>query len=209
MRAHGASCVRGIAVTNNGDGAMASQQNGSADQMTRYSTHHAPRALAAAMAIFVLGSASCGGSGDTKTEVAQTAAAPAAAVGTPGGSDGASIFLRCAACHQPTGLGLPGTFPPLAGSEIANGPAEIPIRIVLKGLAGPITVHGATFNGVMPAYGTGVELSDAEVATVLTWVRSQWGNTGSAVTPEQVAKERAAVKDKVGSWSAAELGLKP
>lgn len=152
----------------------------------------------------VLTSAACGGGGDTAAS-----ATPDAAVATAGGSDGASIYIRCATCHQPTGLGIPGTYPPLAGSEIANGPVETPIRILLKGLQGPVTVHGAKFDGVMPAYGVGIEMSDAEVATVLTWVRTQWGNASPAVTPEQVAKERAATAGKVGAWTAAELGLKP
>ena len=146
----------------------------------------------------------CGGG-----KPAADGAAPAAATVQAAGPDGAALSARCAACHQPTGLGLPGAYPPLAGSEIANGPAAIPIRIVLRGLIGPITVHGQQYNNVMPAYGTMVEMSDAEVAAVLTYVRSQWGNTGGPVTAEQVAAERAATANHPGQWSAAELGLKP
>lgn len=163
-------------------------------------------ATALTIAGLAFATAACGGGGD-KGAAAGASSTPAAAA-TAGGTDGASIYTRCATCHQPTGVGVPNTYPPLAGSEIANGPAEIPIRILLKGIMGPITVHGATFNGVMPAYGVGVEMSDAEVATVLTWVRTQWGNAAPAVTPEQVAKEREATKDKLGAWTAPELGLK-
>ncbi|MHB1312142.1 MAG: c-type cytochrome [Gemmatimonadaceae bacterium] len=171
--------------------------------MTHFSMDGARRAFSLTLASLALVAAACGGAKDKAAADSAVAAAAAPAV-----ADGAAIYARCATCHQPTGLGTPGTFPPLAGSEIANGPAEIPIRIVLKGLQGPITVHGAKFDGVMPAYGVGVEMSDEEVATVLTWVRSQWGNTGTAITPAQVATERAAVKDKVGAWTAKELGLK-
>jgi mono/diheme cytochrome c family protein len=174
--------------------------------MTLISLEGARRAFALALASFVLTGAACGGA---KDQAASGAPSADVAASPAGGSDGAAIYARCATCHQPTGLGTPGTFPPLAGSEIANGPAEIPIRILLKGLQGPVTVHGVTYNGVMPQYGVGIEMSDIEVATVLTWVRTQWGNAASAVTPEQVATERAATKDKVGAWTAEELGLKP
>jgi len=167
---------------------------------------HVRRAVPwAAMVIALAFVTACGG--DTKS--AQSDAAPAAAVAQASAPDGASLYLRCAACHQPTGQGLPGAFPPLAGSEIANGPASIPIRIVLRGLTGPITVHGTQYNGNMPPYGNTIEMSDAEVAAVLSYVRSQWGNAGGPVTAEQVAAERAAIASKTGQWTAAELGLKP
>jgi len=162
-------------------------------------------ALVAACIAAAIGITACGGK-PASQDAAPAAAAAAAPAGAP---DGATIYLRCAACHQPTGLGLPGTYPPLAGSEIANGPAATPIRIVLRGLQGPITVHGTPFNSVMPAYGTGVEMSDAEVAAVLSYVRSQWGNTGGPVTADQVAAERAASANHPSPWTAAELGLKP
>lgn len=156
-------------------------------------------ALAASLVI------ACGGGEKAPaTESAQASVAPA------GGevADGALLYQRCATCHQPTGLGTPGVYPPLAGSEIATGPASVPIRIVMRGLSGPLTVKGQQFNGLMPAYGVGVEMSDAEVAAVLTHVRSSFGNTAGAVNPEEVARERAAIASKTGSWTAAELGLK-
>jgi mono/diheme cytochrome c family protein len=123
-------------------------------------------------------------------------------------SGGAAVYQRCATCHQLTGEGTPGTFPPLAGSSIANGPASVPIRILMRGLQGPVTVKGQEFNGVMPAYGVGVEMSDVEIADVLTYVRSSFGNRSSPVTPAEVAKERAAIAAKTGAWTAAELGIK-
>lgn len=128
------------------------------------------------------------------------AVAPAAATG------GEQVYQVCVTCHQANGEGLAGTFPPLAGSEyaIASNPA-VPIRILLRGMQGPVTVRGAQYNGVMPPFGTGVELSDEQVAAVLTYVRTSWGNRASAVTPEEVAKERAAAKAAGGAVTAEEL----
>jgi mono/diheme cytochrome c family protein len=70
------------------------------------------------------------------------------------------------ACHQATGAGIPGAFPPLAGSEFVNGPADRMVAIILHGMRGPITVAGATYNSLMMAYGTGVEIIDDRVAGV-------------------------------------------
>ena len=141
--------------------------------------------------------------GCSKSETAASAAAKAAA--TPGDRDaGKRVYLTvCFACHQPTGLGLPGAFPPLAGSEIATAsdPSKI-IRIVLHGLTGPITVKGATFNSVMPAQGG--QLSDTQIADALTYVRSAWENNAPPVTVEAVAEVRAKVQ-RATPWTWAEL----
>jgi mono/diheme cytochrome c family protein len=113
--------------------------------------------------------------------------------------------LACVACHQGTGQGTPGQFPPLAGSDWVNaeGPNRI-IRIVLNGASGPITVLGQQFNNTMVAWKD--TLSDEQIASVLTYVRSEWGNKSAAVTPEQVKKIRAQVADRGEPWSEAELG---
>lgn len=101
---------------------------------------------------------------------------------------------------------MPGTFPPVALSEwAAAANVALPIRVVLHGLQGPITVKGQKFNGTMPAFGTGQPMNDAEVAAVLTYVRSSWGNKASAVSAEDVAKERAATASHTAPWTAAEL----
>jgi nitrite reductase (NO-forming) len=103
---------------------------------------------------------------------------------------GESTFNRiCANCHQPTGLGIPGQFPPLAHSDyLASAPADKIIGHVLHGLQGPVTVLGTTYDGQMPALAF---LSDDEIAAVLTYVRASFGNQLSRITPEQVAKVRA------------------
>ncbi len=130
---------------------------------------------------------------------ARGAAAPAAPP-----ANGATIFAgTCAACHQSTGLGAPGMFPPLAGSEFVLGDPDRLARLVLHGLSGPVSVHGATFNGQMPPW---QQLSDAELAAVLSYVRSSWGNNAPAIAPDVVAKERAATASRSGPWTVPELG---
>src|ERR1700681_2475489 len=117
-------------------------------------------------------------------------AAPPAQDAAPVAADGAQIFAsRCASCHQATGAGLPGVFPPLAGSEWVNGDASKVAEILLLGIDGPITVKGATFHGVMPAFGH--QLSDAEIAAVASHVRSSFGNKSPPVSADVVKAERA------------------
>jgi mono/diheme cytochrome c family protein len=114
--------------------------------------------------------------------------------------DGGEIFAaRCVACHQSTGSGLPGVFPPLAGSNWVNGRDTTLIQILLHGIQGTLTVNGASFNGVMPSFGA--QLSDAEIAAVLTYVRSQWGNKGGPVGASQVASQRAATAARGEAWN--------
>lgn len=104
---------------------------------------------------------------------------------------GKKVFdTQCAACHQAEGTGIPGAFPPLANNEIitADDPTFI-TRVVLFGLTGKIEVNGQSYNGSMPAWEA--PLSDDEIAAVLTYIRSAWGNDASAVDADSVAAERA------------------
>jgi mono/diheme cytochrome c family protein len=138
-------------------------------------------------------------------------AAPAAAGAFVKASDdqmkrGAAVYARtCIACHQPTGMGLPPVFPPIANAPIVVGNPELPIKFILQGLMGPITVNGMTYNSMMPPV-PGV--SDAEIADVLTYVRQSFGNKGNPVTAEQVKAVRAATAGRTAMWTTAELGLK-
>ncbi|MBI5380816.1 MAG: cytochrome c [Opitutae bacterium] len=114
----------------------------------------------------------------------------------------------CVTCHQPTGLGVPGAFPPLAGSEWVTGNEERVIRVVLHGLSGEIKVGDKVFNGAMPSFGkvpgSGYNWRDDQIAAVLTYVRQEWGNKAGPITPEKVAEVRTKVtRDK--PWTAAEL----
>jgi mono/diheme cytochrome c family protein len=120
------------------------------------------------------------------------------------GPDGRVVYsTTCAACHQATGEGVEGTYPPLAGSEIVNGDEAKVVRIVLHGLTGPVEVAGETYSGMMPPWG-GV-LKDPELAAVLTYVRSAWGNKAAPITPGKVAAIRAATTSRATPWTAAEL----
>ena len=107
----------------------------------------------------------------------------------------AAFMSVCVTCHQPTGLGMPGIYPPLAGSEWVNGSADRVIRIVLYGLKGNITVASKTFNAAaMPVFGkvtgSAYNWSDDKIAAVLTYVRQEWGNKAAPITPDQVTAIR-------------------
>lgn len=119
---------------------------------------------------------------------------------------GAAVYARtCIACHQPTGLGLPPVFPPLANAPIVAGNPELPVKFILQGLMGPITVNGMTYNSMMPPV---AGVSDADIADVLTYVRQSFGNKANAVTADQVKAIRAATAARTTMWTTAELGLK-
>jgi mono/diheme cytochrome c family protein len=112
----------------------------------------------------------------------------------------------CQACHQPSGLGQPGMFPPLAGSDwvLVDSPNRI-IRIVLDGLTGPITVNGQVYNNVMVPWRETIQ-DDQEIAAVLTFIRNEWGNQAPEVSAEKVAEIREATQDRAGRpWTAEEL----
>ena len=102
---------------------------------------------------------------------------------------GESTFIGvCSNCHQRNAMGLPNVFPPLASSDYLMADADRSIRIVLSGLTGAITVNGHNYTGVMPGF---PNLTDHEVADVLTYIRANFGNQGPAITDAQVAAIRA------------------
>ena len=106
------------------------------------------------------------------------------------GADGQQIFTaNCVACHQTTGKGLPGVFPPLDASEWVTGEPRVLVNILLHGVTGELTVAGQTYNGAMPAFG---RLTDAELAAVLSHIRSTWSNKAAAVDADLIAAERKA-----------------
>lgn len=112
---------------------------------------------------------------------------PVAAAG--GAVDGKALYAaQCAACHQPTGAGLPGVFPPLDGSEWVQGEPRVLANILLHGITGEITVKGNKYQGAMPAF---PQLSDAELAGIASFIRSNWSNKAEPLQAELFAKERA------------------
>jgi len=129
--------------------------------------------------------------------VAQQAPAPskdaplvhqAEVAGAQASAAGQKVFAAaCQACHQVDGKGLPGAFPPLAGSDFLKADPKRAIGIVLHGLTGKVVVNGKEFNSVMPPM---TQLSDAEVADALTFVMNSWGNDFGRVTAAEVAAVR-------------------
>jgi mono/diheme cytochrome c family protein len=98
----------------------------------------------------------------------------------------------CAACHQPTGQGLPNVFPPLAGSDFLNADKNRAIQTVLFGRHGEVVVNGMKFNNSMPSFSMpSLPFSDQDIANVLTYVYHSFGNSGLEVTPEEVKNLRA------------------
>ncbi|MFT3828930.1 MAG: cytochrome c [Opitutaceae bacterium] len=120
---------------------------------------------------------------------------------------GKRLFAQnCATCHQASGQGLPGVYPPLANSDWVNGNPEAIGRILLHGLSGEVTVNGGTYNGAMPSFGPlGSNWKDDRIAAVLTYIRQEWGNKAAPVTTEQVAAIRAATAGRNKAWTATEL----
>ncbi|HEX6926973.1 MAG TPA: cytochrome c [Longimicrobiaceae bacterium] len=122
-------------------------------------------------------------------------------------ADGAKVFATvCASCHQANGQGVPGAFPPLAESEWVTGDPARLVKIILHGLTGEIDVGGEVYAGMMPPWGGG--LNDQEVAAVATYVRSNFGNEASPVTPEVVAAIRKEFASRKTPWTAQELAAK-
>jgi len=164
-------------------------------------------------AAFYLGAFSGGFSGNVFNErvgfigadqAAGTGAASAPAAPETLAQLGKKVFAQnCVTCHQATGLGVPGSFPPLVQSDWVLGSPKRVSMIVLKGLQGPVHVKGQVFNGAMPAWG--VNLTDKKIAAVLSYVRSEWGNKAGEITPDQVAAVRKAVAAHAEPWTEADL----
>ena len=125
--------------------------------------------------------------GDRRTLADLRAAVPGAGGGA---ANGKQLFAaNCVACHQATGKGLPGVFPPLDGSEWVTGDERTVANILLHGVTGDITVAGNVFKGAMPSF---QQLGDAELAAVASYVRSEWSNKAPPIAADLFAAERKA-----------------
>jgi len=122
---------------------------------------------------------------------------------------GKAIYAKegyCATCHQQGGEGLSASgFPPLSNTNWVNGSEEKLIKLVLKGLQGPIEVLGKTYPGQVPMTPFEGLLNDEEVASVLTYVRNSFGNKASAILPAKVKSVRESIKTKTGFYTPEEL----
>jgi mono/diheme cytochrome c family protein len=116
---------------------------------------------------------------------------------------GKTIYATlCAACHQPHGFGLDGLAPPLVDSEWVLGKTDVLARIVMHGLAGPVKVSGRTYNLAMPPL---PQLTDEDIAGVLTYIRREWEHSGSAIETKAVAAIRDQNKGRMMMWTEEEL----
>jgi nitrite reductase (NO-forming) len=101
---------------------------------------------------------------------------------------GRRVFqMACFACHQMDGRGLPGVFPPLAGSDFLRADKTRAIRVPLRGLSGPIVVSGKAYNNIMPPQ----PFTDQQLANVLTYVMNSWGNDCGTVSADEVRRARS------------------
>lgn len=105
----------------------------------------------------------------------------------------------CQACHQATGAGIPGAFPPVSESEWVNGSPKRFVAIVLHGLQGEITVKGQKFQGVMPPFKDQLESED--VAAVVTYIRNSFGNKADLVTVDLVNQVKEQTKARTTPWN--------
>lgn len=117
---------------------------------------------------------------------AARASSPIEQTAGPGGQHLYQTY--CMGCHQAEGQGIPGTFPPLAKSDFLMADTGRAIETVLNGMTGALEVNGQQYHGTMPPMG---HLKDEEIADVLSYVRSSWGNAGPRVTAAEVASVRA------------------
>jgi mono/diheme cytochrome c family protein len=109
----------------------------------------------------------------------------------------------CAACNQLGGLGIEGRVPPLDGSPWVAGSESRLIRIVLHGLRGPIKIGGQTYNLEMPSFGQAFK--DDEIASMLSYVRSRYGEPSPPITAATVSQVRAATQNRSQYWTVDEL----
>ena len=120
------------------------------------------------------------------------------------------FMTTCVACHQPTGAGIPGVFPPFDGSEFVQGDARRLVAIVIKGLNGPITVKGTKFPGAIPLIPVDTQFpqykDNQKLADVLNFIRTSWSNKAeAAITPDFIEKVREEFKDRTTPWTEADV----
>ena len=143
------------------------------------------------------------GATEESVSVAPTQMSSAGSENTASSRSGAEVYQEvCINCHLANGEGVSGAFPPLAGSEWLAKDNSVVIRIILHGLMGKIEVRGKTYTNVMAAWGG--QLNDDEVADVITYIRSSWGNDWPPVTAEEVAAVRTEFSGH-GLWRPEEL----
>jgi mono/diheme cytochrome c family protein len=145
--------------------------------------------------------------GDSRTATAVVTADEKAAGATASTDDFSALMEKgkqvytttCQACHQATGAGIPGAFPPLAESEWVSGSPKRLAAIILHGLQGEINVKGQKFQGVMPPFKD--QLKAEDIAAVATYVRNSFGNKADLVSVETVNQVKEATKSRAAPWN--------
>ncbi|MCH6236685.1 c-type cytochrome [Cognataquiflexum rubidum] len=108
--------------------------------------------------------------------------------------NGSQVYnLHCGTCHQRDGKGDGSRFPPINNSRVVNGKNQPLIELILKGLEGSITVNGVAYNGVMPSHSF---LSDAEISSVLTYIRRNFGNDSPSISAIEVGNVRKQIENQ-------------
>lgn len=122
---------------------------------------------------------------------------------------GKAVYMQtCIACHQPTGLGIPGAFPPLAGTEYTGGDARRMIAMTLKGVNPPLKIKEMTYSIPMPPLPTQFPMlaDDGKLADVINYVRNSFGNKDEkGVTPAMIDAVRKEFADRTAPWTEPEL----
>ncbi len=160
-----------------------------------HAKHVTPAQVAAVRAGKTATAAASGGAATAKPAGTQSAAAakPAAVAYKFNAAEGKKLFDgTCAACHQATGVGIPGTFPPLKGNPSVDNPdPTLQLHTIIHGAHGT-KIDGKTYAGVMPPFGS--QFSDVQIANIANHERTSWGNHAKLVTPQDVAKVRGKAK---------------
>jgi len=124
-------------------------------------------------------------------------------------TEGQKLYAKegfCNTCHQTNGKGLTASgFPPLAGSIWVTGNQERLIKLVIKGIMGPMELNGVKYAGQVPMTPYGGLMTDKEIAAVLTYVRNSFGNKASSIDPAKVKEIRAQIADKKDLYNASSL----
>jgi len=163
--------------------------------------HDMAHAIIGAQGVLQVGDAAAIAAEKPPIAVASAPAAPAAVAPPPSApaatgpykfdpAHGAALYAStCSACHQATGMGLPGAFPPLKGDPVVLNPDPTEqIETILNGAHGR-SIGGTTYPSAMPPFGAA--LNDADVADIINHERTSWGNQGKPVTADQVKAERS------------------
>jgi mono/diheme cytochrome c family protein len=156
--------------------------------------------------IMIILLACAGGAVGAWLSVPSASAVSSQPIGTWDSTDpnlGSKAFVMCQGCHGTDGRGVPGYAPALAGSPWLTGPPLTAILIVLHGYDATSEPHASYVSTRMLGHGN--QLSDIEIAALLSWAREQWGNRAARIATSDVTAARTRFATRTTAWSPAEL----